>query len=120
MNCFIAPKPFAEFTPDEYHQYISDMFALPRKKGTAKPSAGVAGLTVSRTKKGSLSLRKTKARTFAYVTMNELKKLADFAKVSQAEVWNLFKKKEYIIAQSRMEAEEIYSNIREIPWGQES
>lgn len=116
----ISPKPFADYTAEEYHTYVSDMFGLPKKKGSAKPTAGVPGLTVSRTRTGTLSLRKTKARSFTYVTMAEVKKLADFAKASQADVWNLFKKKEYIIAKDKMEAEQIYSRIKEIPWGQES
>ncbi len=114
----IALKPISEFTPEEYHTHVSDMYCLRAKKASAKPTAGVTGLTLSRTAKGTLSLRRTKARPFEYVTLVELAKLAAFAKASQAEVWNLFKKKEYIISKDRMEAERIFSAIKGVPWEQ--
>lgn len=116
MKPLIAPKPFAEFEPEEYHGYVSNMYELRIKKGSAKPTSGVPGLNILRTKKGALSLRRTKARTFEYVTMSEVKKLADYAKASQADVWNLFKAKKYIMAKDRMEAEKIYAEIKDIPW----
>lgn len=113
----IAPRHITEFTPEDYHQYVQNMYALRIKKGSAKPTSGVPGLHISRTKKGALSLRRTKARTFEYVTTAELAKLAEFSKATQAEVWNLFKAKEYIIAKDRMAAEAAYAQIKELPWG---
>lgn len=113
----ISPKPFTEYTPEDFHAYVSNMFSMRTKKTSAKPTSGVLGLVVSRTKKGALSLRRAKSRTFEYVTMGELVKLATHAKASQAEVWNLFKTKKYIISKDRMEAEQIYAQIKEIPWG---
>lgn len=111
----IAPKHITEYTPNEYHAYVSDMYEL-RTKGKAKPTAGVSGLTVSRTKKGALTVRRAKVRPFEYVTMPEIKKLADFYKVSQADLWNVFKQKEYIIAKDRLDAERLYSQLKGIPW----
>lgn len=112
----IAPKHFSAYTQDEYYAYVQSMWAMRIKKGSAKPTSGVVGLTISRTKKGALSLRRTKARTFEYVTTDELTRLATFSKASQAEVWNLFKDKKYIIAKDRMEAEKLYGEIKEIPF----
>lgn len=117
----LISKPMNQFTPEEYHAYVSGMYELRTKKTSAKPSSGVSGLNVSRTKKsGALSIRRTKVRAFNYVTMAEIQKLANHAKCSQADLWNLFKKKDYIIAVSRMEAEQIYARIKEIPWDLES
>lgn len=112
---WIAPKPFVEYTPDEYHSYVSSMYALRVKRG-AKPPSPAPGLSVCRTKAGALSLRKTKARTFCYVTLPEIAALAKVVGCGQADLWNLFKKKEYVIAKTRMEAERIYADINEIPW----
>lgn len=110
----IAPKPFAEFGADEFHAHVTAMYQL-RTKGRAKAGPAVAGLTVSRTKSGKLSVRRTKGRTFAWVSMKEIALLAAAAKCSQAELWNEFKRRDFIIA-DRFEAERIYANIKEIPW----
>lgn len=109
----IAPKPFAEFSPNEFHSYVSGMWSMPLKKG---PKSGVAGLSVHRTKKGSLSVRRTKVRPFAYVTFPELKVLAERAACSQAELWNVLKVKKFFITQTRMEAEILYAKLKEMPF----
>lgn len=102
----IAPKPFAEYSPDEYHAYVSEMYSLRKKAGK---TSVVPGLSVSRTKAGKLSIRKTAARAFPYVTYSELAKLAEAAKVNQSDLWQVFQAKKYIITQTRMEAEVRYA-----------
>lgn len=114
----IAPMPFAEFAPQAYYEYVQSMFEL-RVKGRAKPAPPVAGLSVSRLKSGKLSVRRGKDRTFEYVTWKEIELLAKAGSLSQAELWNAFKAKEYIITKTRMDAERIYAEINEIPWGNE-
>lgn len=109
----LISAPFDSFTPDAYHAYVTGMYEL-RTKG--KPKGPAAGLTVSRTKKGALSVRRSKSRAFEYVTMSEIAALAEHAKCSQADLWNIFKKKGYIVAGSRLEAEKIYADVKEIPW----
>lgn len=117
MMALISPKPFSEFTPDAYHAYVTAMYALPVKR-TGKAKSPVSGLTVNRTKAGGLSVRRTaKSRPFAYATIAEVKSLADYAKCSQAELWNLLKSKDFILGQTRIECEKIYAEIQGIPWG---
>lgn len=111
----IAPKPFREFQPQEYYEYVQAMYGL-KIKGRAKSASPVPGLTVARTKSGALSVRRSKSRAFEYVTMAEIAALAKAAKTSQADLWNLFKKKEYLITKDRMEAERLYGEIKELPW----
>lgn len=107
MNDLIAPKPVSEFQPDEYHRYVSDMYALRVKRGGKVPA--VPGLSVSRTKAGALSVRRGKARAFDYVTMPEIALLAKAAGTGQADIWNAFKKREFIIAKDRLEAERVFA-----------
>lgn len=115
MMPLIAPKPLTAFTPDEYHKYVSDMYALPARKG--KPASPAPGLTVNRTKRGSLSVRRAaKVRPFAYATYAEVAALASAVSTSQSDIWNLLKRKEYIIATTRMEAERLYAELKEMPW----
>ncbi len=110
----IAPKPIAEFDSDEYHAYITEMYALPAPKRGAKPPGPAPGLTVSRTKKGALSVRRTKVRPFAYVTLSEIAGLAKLQECSQADLWNMFKRKKFIIAKDRLEAEHLLIKLNEI------
>ncbi len=111
----IAPKPFAEFTADEFHVHVQAMYEVRTKRG-AKPVGPAPGLTVSRTKAGALSVRRTKARPFAYVTLGEIAELAKAAQTNQSDLWNLFKRRKFIIAQTRMQAENIYAELKGIPF----
>lgn len=115
----IAPKHFSEFkTPEEYHEYVSGMYEL-RQKGSkpTKPKGLVNGITLKRTKKGAISiLRNVKQRPFAYILQEEIALLVDAGIGTTAEIWNAFKKKKFLIAKTKVEAEEIYKNIKEIPW----
>lgn len=116
MHGLIAPKPFAEYSPEDFHSYVSGMYCL-RTKGKARPVSPAPGLRVSRTKAGALTVSRTaKQRAFAYVTLPELAGLAKANACGQADLWNLFKKKKYIITKTRMEAEQAYAQIKEIPW----
>lgn len=118
MQPLIAPKSFAEYGPDEYHAYISGFYALPEAKRGSRPKSPVSGLTVGRTKAGKLTVRRNaKQRAFPYATMAEIRALAEHAKASQADVWNLLKQKEFILGQNRMECEKIWAEVNEIPWG---
>lgn len=116
MNAvFIAPKPLKDFTPDEFHLHVVNMFTLPRRKG--KSASPAPGLSVNRTKTGKISIRRTaKSRAFAYVTGKEIELLAKAIGSSQSELWNEFKKKKFIFAQNRLEAEKIYADVNSIPW----
>jgi hypothetical protein len=106
-SVLISGRHVTEFTPQEYYEYVSAMYEL-RRKGKAKAASPAPGLTVSRTKKGALSIRRAKSRAFTYVTYPEIAALAKAAGCSQSELWQLFKAKEYIITQTRMEAEHAY------------
>ena len=110
----IAPRPFVDFSPEEYHDYVTAMYCLRVKAG--KKAAPVPGLTVSRTKAGALTVRRGKQRAFDYVTRPEIAALAKVHTTSQADIWNLFRRKGYIIADDRMQAEQTYADIKEIPW----
>lgn len=112
----ISGKHVTEYTPADYHAHVTDMHQMRTKGKAAKPAGPAPGLAVSRTKKGALSIRRTKARAFAYVTYKEIEALAKAAQCSQAELWQAFKAKEFIITQTRMEAEQRYADIKEIPW----
>jgi hypothetical protein len=110
----IAPKAFGEFTPDEFLTYVREMQFRPREAGAK--STGVTGLTVRRLKSGKLSVRRTKARTFEYVTHAELEQLAREAGTTQTELWNCLRGRDFILAKTRMDAETIYSNLKTLPF----
>lgn len=113
----IAPKHITEYGPCEYHTYISSHYALPAKRGrTAVKASPAPGLTVGRTKKGALSIRRTKVRPFAYVTGAELDALAAAAACTKTELWNAFRARDFIIAKDRLEAEHTYAKLKELPF----
>ena len=101
-------KPMNTFAPEDYVELVRGMYSL-RQKGAKKPASPAPGLSITRNKKGALTLRRSKARTFAYVTFPELAALAASAQTNQSDLWNLFKAKKYIIAQTRMDAERAYA-----------
>ncbi len=115
MNVLIAPKPFKEYTEVEFHAYVQSMYEL-RTKGPAKLKSPAPGLKISRTKKGVLTVKRTKVRPFAYVTRVELAALAKEAGTNQSDLWNMFKQKKYLITKDRMEAERIHADIKGLPW----
>lgn len=109
----VAPRPFEEFTPEEYHSYVESMHGLRIKRKKASPAEG---LSVSRTKKGSVSIRKSKTRAFNYVLRSEIEALAMANGFKVGEVWNAFVTKQYLIVESRLEAERINNERSDIPW----
>lgn len=114
----VAPKPFNQFTPEEFHAHVKAMYEE-RKKASSKPkkSSFAEGLTLKRTKKGALSItRAKKKRGFAYVLESEIAALAKGYGFTYTETWNAFKAKNFIIAKGRMEAEKIHADIIGIPW----
>lgn len=112
MQLYIAPKSLAEFSPDEFQNYVADMEIRP-----AKRELGPApGLTVRRTKAGKLSIRRAKSRAFDYITHAELAALAAKTQVTQTELWNALRLRNFILAKSRMEAETIYGRLKQIPF----
>ncbi len=116
MIPLIAPKPIADFAAEEYLAYVKAMYALPVKRASAKPRSPVVGVTVSRSKAGKLTLRRTKVRAFAYLTHTELAALAAYAKITQAELFVMARLKKWIVAKDRLDAEQIYADIKSIPF----
>lgn len=117
-RALVASKPIGEFEPGEFHSHVSQMYHVQVKRATpgAKPKSPVPGLNVRRLKSGKLSITRTKARTFAYVTMPEVTALAEFAKCSQADLWNEFKAREFILGRDRMTCEQFYAELKEMPF----
>lgn len=116
----ISAQHFSQMTPESFHAHVKGMYELRQKGSKAaakKPSSSVEGITLSRTKKGALSVRLTKKhRPFSYVLNAEINILAKENSLSIAETWNLFKAKEFLITNTRMEAEKIHAEIEGIPW----
>lgn len=109
FNVYIAPKPIQNFTAEEYHEYVRGMFLKRVLKSGKKPPA-VDGLTITISKTGKLGLRMAKKkRAFAYVTESEIKLLMAEKGLKYSEVWQLFRDRKFIIAESRMAAEIIYA-----------
>lgn len=112
----LISKPIKEFTPDEYHAHVKSMYAL-RKEPKVKADSKTPGLKLKRTKKGALSITRTKkTRAFDYVLKSELDFFASTGEYSLQDLWVAFKQKSYIIAETKMEAERINASILGIPW----
>lgn len=116
QNILIAPKPFADFEAEEFHAYVMAMHKAPVTKAGARPPPIAKGLAIGRTKRGALTIKRSKSRPFAYVTNLEIAALAAKAACSQAQLWQIFKAKKFIIAKDRLEAEHIYGALKEIPF----
>lgn len=122
-DVLIAPKSVYEYTADEYHAYIKGMHEM-RTRGKAKPTSPVLGLslacakdgTLKRTKHGDLSIKRTKDRHFEYVLRSEIAALAKHYKTNQSDVWNAFTLREFIITDTRMEAEQRYAELEKLPF----
>lgn len=117
MNVLISSKRMDEFEAEEYLAYVKSMYALRIKGRPKKAVSTVPGLNVVKNKKGTLSIRRSnKLRTFKYVTREELVLLAKSCTVSQSELWNAFKKKDFLITETRMEAELLHADINSLPF----
>lgn len=113
----IAPKHFSQFTPEEFQSHVKAMYELRQKGSKPKKPSFAEGITLSRTKKGALSVRVSKTkRAFNYATEQEVTALAKGYGFPMSEVWNLLKKKKFIISRTADEAKAIKKDIDEIPW----
>lgn len=110
----IAPKHVTEFSPGEYHTYVSAMYELPAKPKSAKPRI-VDGLSVTVAKDGAIKVRRGKARTFDYVTFSELEAFARALGLFQSDIWNAFKARGFVIARTRIEAERTHAAAPKSP-----
>lgn len=116
----ISPKPFKDFAPTEFQEHVKTFYEE-RKKGRApaKPKNPVFadGITLTRTKKGLVSIRvNKKKRPFPYLTEDEVTALAKGYGMTIAEVWNAFKAKGFMITKTKAEAEAVLAKIKEIPF----
>ncbi len=108
----VAPKHIKEFSPEEYHAYVTGLQVRKVSKGSPVP-----GLSVSRTKKGKISIRYAKkARPLQYVTNKEIEILGKKASILQSELYLAFKNKKFLITADKAEAERINDDIAQIPW----
>lgn len=114
----IAHKHIAEFGADEFHAYVTAMYAL-RIKGRAKAPNPAPGLFITRTKTGKVGIRRTKLRAFDYITNTEMADVAKQSGITQAELFVAFKERNFIVAKDRLEAEHIHTKLQELPWGYE-
>lgn len=123
----ISPKHFRDFTPEEYQAYVKTFYEERTSRGPkvrggrinlvkTKPQSFAEGLKLKRLKSGVLSISRTKKRSSAYVTYAEIEAMSKGYGFSQAEVWNAFRLKHFIIARTLEEAEVIMAKIAEIPW----
>ena len=114
-RALISPRPLREFTPEDFQEHVRSMYSLRLKPRNSKPPSPAPGISVGWTMSGKLSVRRlSKQRAFDYVTMPEVEKLAAAAKCNQADLWNLLKKKNYIIAKDRLTAERAYAALKGI------
>ena len=99
----ISPKPFDSFTPNEYYSYVKSLYYVPVDTSRAP----VEGLSVSRTKSGKLSVRKSKSRAFNYILHSELTTMAEHYEVDLSELREAFTTRKFIITETRIEAERL-------------
>lgn len=117
MKDALISKPFAEFTPEEFHAHVRSMYEVRQRGSSAKPKSPAVGISLSKTKKGAWSIRLTKTkRAFKYVLTAEIDALAKHHGATVAEIWNVFKAKDFLITKTKLEAEQINADIKEIPW----
>lgn len=115
ISTSIAGKSFRDFTPEAFHTYVSQMYALPQAKRGAKVPI-VRGVSLARTKSGNWSIRRSSGKAFPWISRTELESLANGYGLAMNECWNLFRAKDWMIVADRMEAERRYSAVKEIPW----
>lgn len=110
----ISPKPFQEYSPEEYHRYVSEMYELRQKGSKPKVAKVAAGISLSLTKKGKLSIRCS--RKFKYITDAEMAALAKEKELPINQIWLAFKAKDFIMTKTKEEAQRIAADIGSIPW----
>ena len=60
--------------------------------------------------------RNKKQRAFNYVLKSEIELLAKLHKTAISEMWNMFRDRDYIITEVRMDAERRYAEIADLPF----
>lgn len=117
MQPLIAPKSFPEYSPEEYHAYVTGMYGLRQRGSKPKKEELVAGISLMRTKKGSISVRRMKQkRAFAWITREEIRTLSAGLGLDLHECWNAFVEREFMIVETRMEAERRYAELKGVPF----
>jgi hypothetical protein len=99
----LAPRPFDSFTPQAFHDYVKSLYYVPVDSSRAP----VEGLSVSRTKSGKLSVRKSKSRAFNYILEAELELMAERYSVDPTELRRAFIERKFHITTTRIEAERL-------------
>ena len=120
----IAPKHFRSFGPEEFQEYVKGMYAE-RKTAKRGPKAIklkqpelAAGVSIRRSPKtGAVGITRNKRkRAFPYVLRSEVSALAAAHSISVAELWNTFLRKEWLICDTKEQAEATAQSIKELPW----
>lgn len=88
----LAPKPFAQQTPQEFRDYVRSLFVAPAVR---EPAAEV---TWKLTPKGALSI--TCRRKPQSITREEIVRIAAEAKRTQAEVWNYCVRRKFLVTET--------------------
>jgi hypothetical protein len=80
----LSPKPFSEYSPDEYHGYIRSL-NRPRVFTSSKKDQRDLKVRVTRLKKGTLSI--VTKRSPLYVTEKEIEKISEKSEIPQSEIY---------------------------------
>lgn len=87
----LSPKPFADYTPEEYQAYVTSLHKLPVPKKSAKKKAVPKDVTVRLNAKGTPVI--TIKRKPKYVTHAEADALAAELKWTRQALWAHLRKK---------------------------
>lgn len=109
----LAPKSFAEFGIEEYHQYIQSL-NKPKEVTSNRKAQKDFKVRVKRKKDGTISIA-TK-RNPPYVTEAELKKISEETDIPQNDLWLRVTELKYLITPSHRDAEKIKKNLENIPF----
>lgn len=111
----LSPKPFADFTPQEFADYVRSLYIAPAPKKEPKIRVKkVPKLTASLTKTGKLSLRTDRKPKWALRA--EVFAAADALKLPQNEVWCAFRNKDYVIYDDEEHRQKCLIFEKELPW----
>lgn len=112
----LSPKPFGDFTPQEFFEYVKGLYKVPIKKGPKpKPvKAKPLELEIKFNRKGHIHV--TCRRSWKWVTMLELEHFGVVLKVPINELFLLVKKRNYVVCKDAAEALSIETQIKEIPF----
>ena len=109
----LSPKPFADHTAEEYHDYVKSLYALPVKKRAA-PKKKTTGITARRNKKGSVVV--SCRRSWRWVTLPEAELLAHSLSLPINEFYLMLKERKFTFIKDKVEAKQLEDKLKEIPW----